>query len=828
MGEVIDSAIEKEMQTSYIDYAMSVIVGRALPDARDGLKPVQRRILYTMQRLNNVHSQPTKKSARIVGDCMGKYHPHGDMAIYDALIRMAQPFTMNHTLVDGQGNMGSIDGDSPAAQRYTEVRLSKLAEEMLEDLDRDAVRFIPNFDNTEKEPVVLPAKLPNLIVNGSSGIAVGVATNILPHNLREVCDAIVEYINNPEVTSEQLTKFVTGPDFPTGGIVFYNNQLYSSYIMGRGSVTIRGRAEVEERKGERSIIITEIPYNVNKAQLNEEIGLLVRNKKVSGISDVRDESGKEGIRIAIELKKDANPEYILNVLYMHTQLQVTFPVMNVAVLDNALLTMNLCQFIKTFVEHRFTTITNRTKFDLNAAEDRLHIVDGLIIATDNIDAVVAAIRRSEDLKAARAALMSGYGLSEKQANAVLDMKLSRLTSLEATSLRTEQNELNMRIRVLRETLEKKSMIYDIIREETAYIKEHYGTDRKTRIERSELPIEIQQEDVIEDVDASIILTKDNYVKRLAAGSFKIQSRGGRGVKAIELKEGDFPKQTLYCRTKDTLLMVSDVGRAYWIKAYKIPEGDRYGAGKAAVNLLNLREGEKIESIINTRDFSGTFIVFITAKGTIKRVSAEKFAKPRSNGVNAIPIRQGDSLADLCISDGVSDLFISTKMGKAIRFSESELRSASRIAHGIRGIRIRQGDRVVNVIPVKEADSVMSVTERGYGKITELGRYRKQHRGGGGMMNVRINTKTGAVVKSLRTSERDALLLISSNGISIEFPLSSVRVTGRAASGVRIMRLDGSNRVVDAQVIGNRLAAGAAEDAPADSEELDSAPAPQPG
>ena len=803
MAEAIDSSIEKEMQTSYIDYAMSVIVGRALPDARDGLKPVQRRILYAMYKVNNVHSQPTKKSARIVGEVMGKYHPHGDVAIYEALVRMAQPFSMNHTLVDGQGNMGSIDGDPPAAQRYTEVRLSKLAEEILEDIERESVPFVPNFDNTETEPVTLPSKVPNLLINGSSGIAVGVATNIMPHNLIEVCDAILAYVDNREITSEQLTKYIKGPDFPTGGTVFYNNALYSSYLTGRGSVTVRGNSTIEETKSEKSIIITEIPHNVNKAQLTADIAHLAKDKKIVGITNIRDESGKEGIRIAIELKKDANPEYILNLLYAHTQLQVTNPVMNIAVMDNSLLTLNLRQFIKIFVDYRFGIVTNRVKFELRTCEERLHIVKGLLIATDNINAVIALIKKSEDTKAARLALIAAYQISEKQANAILDMKLSKLTSLEASSLRTEQADLDTKITQFNLTLANPPMIYDIVKEETLYIKEHYGIPRRTRIEGSELPLEIEQEDLIEDTDTTIILTSNDYVKRMPVKSYKLQERGGRGVKAIELKEGDFAKQILDCRTKDTLLAMSTKGRAYWVKAYQIPEGDRYGSGKAAINLFKLQEGEKIEVLINTREFAGSFIVFITSRGTIKRVHAEKFAKPRSNGVNAIPLAANEELADVCVSRGGTELFVSTVLGKSIRFAEDDIRAMSRMAHGIRGIRLKGEDRVVNIAPVSKSDLIMSVTEKGFGKITELGKYRLQHRGGGGVLNIKANAKTGRVVKSLKVADTDTVLLISSNGISIQFPVSSVRKTGRSASGVRIMRLDQGSQVVDAQVIGGQ-------------------------
>ncbi|MCL4382037.1 DNA gyrase subunit A [Candidatus Marsarchaeota archaeon] len=799
--EANETPIEKEMQNSYIDYAMSVIVGRALPDARDGLKPVQRRILFGMYKLNNVHNQPTKKSARIVGEVMGKYHPHGDMAIYDALVRMAQPFTVNHTLVEGQGNMGSIDGDPPAAQRYTEVRLAKIAEESLEDIEKNSVEMIPNFDNTEKEPNVLPSKIPNLLLNGSSGIAVGVATNILPHNLNEICDAIIAYIKDNNVTSEELLNYIKGPDFPTGGIVYYNNQLHSSYLTGRGSVTIRCRYEMEENKNKySSIVIKEIPYNTNKAQIAEHIGELVKNKIITGISNIRDESDKEGIRFVIELKKDANPESILNTLYKHTHLQITVPVMNIAVLNNSLLTLNLRNFIKTFVEHRFKVITNRTRYDLNVAMERKHIVEGLIVAINDIDNVVNLIKKSIDSKNARAALIEKYTMSEKQANAILDMKLGRLTGLEAESLNTENLGLGTKIGQLNGILADNSKVYDIIKEETNYIKEHYGRSRRTVIERSELPLEISNEELIEDTETTIILTRNNYLKRLSSKSYKIQERGGRGMRTIELKEGDITKHTLSCKTKDTLFMISDKGRAYWIKAYNIPEGERYAVGKAAINIVNLREGEKIEKVVNTRDFSNSFIVFITRKGVVKRVMAEKFKKPRSTGVIAVPLKENDALADVCISDGSSYLFAATKLGKAIRFPEITIRPMSRIAHGIRGIRLKEKDEVVNILQAKDSDLIMTITEKGFGKITQLEKYRLQNRGGKGVLNMKINDKTGNVVKSIKVNDSDSVLLLNSKGISIQFPVSSVRKTGRAASGVRIMRLEEGSKVVDAQVM----------------------------
>ncbi len=799
MAEYIDTAIEKEMQDSYIDYAMSVIVGRALPDARDGLKPAQRRALYAMYKINNVHNQPTKKSARVVGEILGKYHPHGDAAVYETLVRMAQDFSMNHMLIEGQGNMGSIDGDKAAASRYTEVRLRKIAEDMLEDIEKDSVPMVPNFDNTETEPTVLPSKVPNLLVNGSSGIAVGVATNILPHNLVEVCDAIIAYINDRNISNEGLLKYIKGPDFPTGGIVFYDSKLLASYLAGRGSVTIRGKSNIEEEKDAKRIIISEIPYTVNKSQLVEDMVKLVRDNKSMGVTDIRDESDKGGIRVSIDLKKDANAEYILNLFYAHTQLQTTLPVMNFAVLDNSLLTLKIRDFIKVFVDHRFKVIANRTRYDLNVAKDRMHIVDGLIIAVENIDAVVVLIRRSEDIKAARQSLIEAYSMSEKQANAVLDMKLSKLTNLEITTLKTEKDDLLKKINDFSSILSDDKKVYEIIANETEYVKQHYGRERRTTIDNGNMSQEIMPEDLVEDVETSILLTNRNYMKRMLLRNYKVQDRGGRGVKAIDLKEGDYVRQTLLCKAKDTLLLVTNMGRAYWLKAYAVPEGDRYGVGKAAANLVTMREGESIAKMINTRDMDSMFMVFLSKNGVMKRVKSEYFSKPRSNGIKAVQLRDNDSIADVIVSDGNSGLFVTTKNGKAIHFNENEVRAMGRAAAGVRAIRLKPGDEVINMLAVASSDSILSVTENGYGKVSSLELYREQHRGGGGILNLRVNEKTGKVAKAIKVHEEDRVLLINSSGISIQFNVSEVRKTGRAASGVRLMKLESGSKVIDAQV-----------------------------
>lgn len=812
MPDIVDMPIENEMQSDYIDYAMSVIISRALPDARDGLKPVQRRILYSMYNLGNTHNHPTKKSARIVGDVIGKYHPHGDVAVYDTMARMAQKFTMNHTLVNGQGNMGSIDGDPPAAQRYTEVRLESLAEEMLSDLEKEAVPFVPNFDNTETEPEILPGKVPNLLLNGAAGIAVAVATSIMPHNLRELCNAILAYLENPAIENAELVHYITGPDFPTGGIIFNTESLIASYLTGRGSVTIRGVTEIEENGHKNRIVIKEIPYTVNKAAMVEQIARLAREKKLPEISGVKDESSKEGIRVTIDLKQDANTEYVLNTLYKHTPLQLTLPIANIAVIGKRLVTLNLKQYIKIFVDHRLESIKARTRFELRVATDRLHIVDGLIIAVNDIDRTVGIIKNSKDIKEAKSRLIEEYSLSEKQAVAILDMKLSRLTNLETSSLTAEQSELRNQISRYNAILGADSEVYKIIAEETTDIREKYSRERRTKVMGNLSDIEITRESLVVDEDISVILTANGYLKRLPVNSYKEQDRGGRGVIAIQPKEGDRVKQVLYCRSKDYLLMLTNMGAAYWLKAYMVPEEGRYTAGKAAVNMVKLDEGERIEKIVNTRVFEGKRIAFVTQKGIVKRVSAEAFSRPRSSGIRAISMDEGDSLVDVCLSDGKSELFISTRNGKAIRFDENRVRLMGRGAYGVRGIRLSGDDRVTNIIEVKSGDKIASITENGFGKVTEIEKYRLQGRGGTGVLNIKITPKTGKVVKSMKVSDGNSVILISSEGVAIKFSVSGIRKTGRSASGVRLMRLSNGAKVVDAQEIAGQ--SGAEEVQPA--------------
>lgn len=789
--------MDQELQSSYIDYAMSVIIGRAIPDARDGLKPVQRRILYAMYTMKNFHNQPTKKSARIAGDVMGKLHPHGDAAIYDTMVRMTQSFSLLHPLIEGQGNFGSVDGDPPAAMRYTEVRLTKLAEEMLLDLDKETVDFVPNFDNTETEPILLPSKVPNLLVNGASGIAVGVATSMPPHNMNEVCDAVAYALDHKEATVEELLNIVQGPDFPTGGTVIMSQIAYNGYRHGRGQAIIKAKAEIDDKK--HRIVVKEIPYNVNKATLIQTIAELVRDKRVVGIKDLRDESDKQGIHIAIDLREDANPQQVLNTLYKYTQLEVTFPIINLAVVGTSLRSLNLLQMVTTFIEHRREVVQRRSKYELNVAKDRLHIVEGLLIAIDHIEKIIKDIRASEEINQARKKLMDDYKLSEKQANAILDMKLSRLTHLESDTLKKESQDLQSKIDYYTGVINSPEKVDKIIKDETLEIKKLYGKPRKTEVIKTDDIAEITDEDMITDTKITVILTNSGYVKRQAITTYKEQGRGGKGVIAINLKEGDYVRQILACNNKDYLICISNVGKAYWLKAYNIPESGRYAEGKAIVNLLNIKD-EKIVQVLNIKDFSTTKVVFLTTHGLVKKTAASLFSHPRVTGIRAITLRQGDELADAILVSGDKYLNITTKNGKAIKFNEADLRQTGRSSAGVRGIRLSQGDVAQNIIAESDVGGILTITQNGYGKLTDVNKYRLQSRGGKGVLNIKISDKTGKVAKAIFVSGEQHVLLINSRGISITIPIDSIRVTGRAASGVRLMRLEDGARVVDARLI----------------------------
>lgn len=795
MEKISNAELEDELQSSYIDYAMSVIIGRAIPDARDGLKPVQRRILYAMYRLNNVHSQPTKKSARVVGEVIGKFHPHGDIAIYDALARMAQEFSMNHTFVDGQGNFGSVDGDPPAAMRYTEVRLTRIAEEMIDDIDKETIEMIPNFDNTEKEPITLPGRVPNLLINGSSGIAVGVATSIPPHNLSEVCDAVAYYLDNENANVEELLSIIKGPDFPTGGVAVMSGEAYNGYKYGRGRLQLRAKAEIDGEA--KQIVVTAIPFNVNKSMLIADIANLVKEKRIVGITDIRDESDKNGIRIVIELLNDATPENILNSLYKHTQLETTFPLINLAVVGNKLQSFNILRFINTFVDYRRNIVERRSRFELQVANDRMHIVDGLIVAINNIDAVVNDIRKSKETGEARGRLMSNYHLTEKQANAILDLRLGRLTQLEFDTLNSEKSELHNKIKYYSDVLADPKKLDGIIKEETLAIKRQYGRERRTEIIKTEEISEITEEDMISNERVSVIFTNTGYIKRMPE-AYKEQARGGKGITAIGLKEGDFVKQILIANTKDYLVCISDKGRAYWLKTYLVPEASRYAEGKAIVNLLSLQD-EKILKLLPIKEFGEYKVLFLTKKGLIKKVFAKSFERPRSTGVRAISLNENDSVADVQLYKDENRILIASRAGKAIMFEEGSIRFLGRAAMGVRGIRLGENDVAKAIIPVRDQGYILTITEKGYGKLTEVSRYRLQNRGGSGVLNLRISAKTGLVTKSMFVDKHSNITLISSNGIAITFKTESIRVTGRAASGVRLMKLQDDARVVDAKL-----------------------------
>lgn len=730
-------------------------------------------------------------------NCLGKYHPHGDIALYEALARMAQSFSMNHILVEGQGNFGSIDGDPPAAQRYTEVRLTKLSEEILADLDKETVDFVPNFDNTESEPIILPSKVPNLLLNGATGIAVGVATNMPPHNLNEICDAIGYRIDHKESTVEDLLTIIKGPDFPTGGIAIMSTNAYNGYKYGRGQLALKAKAEIDEKK--RTITITNIPYNLNKSNIITGIVQLVREKKIIGLKDIRDESDKSGIRIIIDFKDGATGEQVLNMLYKHTQLQITVPLINLAIVGKSLKSLNLLQMLDIFLDHRRSIILKRSQYDLKIATDRLHIVEGLLVAIGTIDEIIKTIKASREVSEARKKLMERFTLSEKQASAILEMKLSRLTHLENDSLANEKKELEGKISYFDSVIKSPEKIDDIIKADTLELKEKYGRPRRTEIVISEDSSFITNEDTISDEKVTIILTNGGYVKELPLATYREQARGGKGIISINLKEGDYTKHILTCNNKDYIICVTNTGRIYWLKAYNVPEGSRYSEGKAIVNLLNTKD-EKVIALINIKDFDKASIVFLTSKGIVKKTDAILFSKPRSTGVRAITLNNGDEIVDTIVHRGEKYLTIATKNGKSIKFEEADVREIGRSGMGVRGIRMGSGDVAMNIIATWDKGSLLTITENGYGKLTDVTKYRLQGRGGSGVKNIKISDKTGPVAKCIFIHEEQKVVLISSQGVSITFPIGTIRVTGRVASGVRLMRLEAGSKVVDAMLL----------------------------
>ncbi|MFQ5909348.1 MAG: DNA gyrase subunit A [Thermoplasmata archaeon] len=786
--------IEQEMESSYIDYAMSVIIGRALPDVRDGLKPVHRRILYAMKDMGLDSSKPHRKCARVVGETLGKYHPHGDQAIYDALVRMAQDFSLRYMLVDGHGNFGSVDGDEAAAMRYTECRLMKMANELLTDINKDTVDFVDNFDGSLKEPSVLPARLPNLLVNGSSGIAVGMSTNMPPHNLSEVVDGVVLLIENPDADAKELLEVIKGPDFPTGGTLYGTRGVWEAYSKGRGVVRVRAKAEVESVKKKRSIVVTEIPYMVNKSSLLEKIAHLVRDKKIDGIVDLRDESDREGMRIVMDLRRDANEDVILNQLYARTQMQSTFGIINIALVDGEPKVLTLKKMLQCFIQFREEIVRRRTEYDLSKAKSREHIVEGLITAVDNLDDVIALIRKSKDAEEARNGLIKRYELTEIQAKAVLEMRLQKLTGLEIENLRNEMDELKETIEELESILASEERILEIIKDEVLELKEKYGDERKTEIETH--PQDLEIEDLIPVEDVVVTITNTGYTKQLPLDTYRQQRRGGVGLIGMETKEEDYVVDMFVTSTHNYILFFTNKGRVHWLKAWRLPRGGRHARGKPIVNLLpRLESGESISAMIPIKEFDEShYLVFATRKGKIKKTALKAYSNPRVTGIWAIKLTEGDSVVGVSLSDGGKEVVLATRQGKAARFSEKDFRATGRYTMGVKGVRLKGNDRVASLAVVDEDSMLLTITENGYGKRTPVRSYRRTKRGAVGVITIVTSKRNGPVVCAKKVDEEDELIITSVNGMIIRIPVTGIRVQGRATMGVKIMRLKGKDRV----------------------------------
>jgi DNA gyrase subunit A len=792
--------IEEEMKQSYIDYAMSVITSRALPDVRDGLKPVHRRILYAMHKSNLANDKPFRKCAFIVGRVLGTYHPHGDLSVYDALVRMAQDFSMRIPLVDGHGNFGSIEGYPAASMRYTEARLAKISSEMLKHIDEDTVKFIPNYDGSNKEPVVLPSSIPNLLVNGSTGIAVGMATNIPPHNLREVNDAVIAMIDNPEIPISDLMQIIPGPDFPTGGMIAGTSGIKSAYETGKGKVTVLAKTEIEEVKGRKKIIITEIPYMVNKTLLIEEMADLIRGKRIEGISDLIDESDRKGMRIVIELKQGVNAEVVLNQLQKYSQLKTTFGVNIIALVDNEPRILNLREMLSYFLAHRKDVTTKRLEFELEKSRQRAHVLLGLKVALSNIDAVVQTIKRSESPEVAKMALVETFKLSKKQSEAILEMRLQRLTSLETSKINEEHDKLVKRIKELREILGSEERIFGIIKDELNEIKEKYGDERRTEL-KEELII-LEDKDLIPEEDVVVTVTHSGYIKRLPIDTYKAQGRGGKGIKGTGTKEKDFVENLFITSTHDYILSFTNKGKLYWLKAYEIPEGGRYGTGKAIVNLLKLEEGEKITTLIPVKDFKKGYLIMITKNGLIKKTRLELFSRPRINGIRCVNLREKDELINVMETDGYQKLIIGTKNGMAVKFDEIDVRPMGRGAAGVKAVRLKEKDEIIGLDMVKDGLALLTLTENGFGKRTELEDYRLIKRGGSGVINIKTSDRNGKVVSIKTVNDEDEVFLITSNGIMMRTKIKNINKIGRNTQGVRIIRLNSGDKLNSvAKVIG---------------------------
>ncbi len=800
--KIVENEIEEEMKSSYLDYAMSVIVGRALPDVRDGLKPVHRRILFAMNEMSMFHNKPFKKSARIVGDVLAKYHPHGDSAVYDTMVRMAQGFSLRYPLIDGQGNWGSIDGDSAAAYRYTEARLSKISEELLIDLDKNTVNFTPNFDASLKEPTVLPAKLPNLLINGSSGIAVGMATNIPPHNLNEVISATIAQIDNPEITIQELMQHIKGPDFPTAGIISGINGIKNAYKTGRGKITVKAKTNIEETKKKNKIIITEIPYMVNKSLLIQQIASLVRNKVIKGISNLRDESDREGMRVVIELKQDANTDVILNQLYKHTKMKVTFGVIMLALVNNEPKIMSLKVIIQHYIDHRKVVVRRRTQFELDKALKRAHILEGLIIALNNIDDAIKLIKQSKEVKIARNSLMEKYSLSEIQAQAILEMRLQKLTSLEQEKIITEHSELLKLIQELKTILADEQKILNIIKAELSELKEKYGDERRTQIiEREEQNIEV--EDLIEEQEMVITVSHQGYIKRIPIDTYRKQRRGGKGIIAATTKDEDFVEHLFTASTHSYLLLFTNKGDIHWLKVFNIPEAGRHSKGKPIVNLIVLDKDEKVTAMVPVREFDDQhYLLMATKKGIVKKTALSEFSNPRKGGIRAITLSSEDHLIDVVLTDGTAQIILATQNGMAVRFREQDARAIGRSGKGVKGISLKKEDEVIAMVVAHDEESLLSVTENGFGKRSLVKDYRLITRGGVGVINIKTNERNGKVVSILSVTDHDEIMLMSQNGIAIRMPTKDISVIGRNTLGVRVMKLTGSDKLVAAANIIN--------------------------
>ena len=796
IGNLMPLELEDELKKSFISYAMAVIVSRALPDVRDGFKPVHRRIIYAMTELGVTPDKPHRKSARIVGDVLGKYHPHGDSAVYDSMVRMAQSFSMRYLLVDGQGNFGSVDGDDPAAMRYTEARMSKICLELTRDLDKETVDFYPNFDETLMQPEVLPSRFPNLLVNGSSGIAVGMATNIPPHNLGEVIDGVCHMIDHPDCTVEDLMQFIKGPDFPTGAVILGKSGIHEAYRTGKGRIIVRAKTDIEPMgNGRDRIVVTEIPYMVNKARLVEKIAELVHEKRLEGVSDIRDESDRRGMRIVIELKKDVNANVVLNFLYKHTQLQDTFGAIMLALVNGEPKYLSLREMIRHYIDHQKDVIVRRTRYDLNKAEARAHILEGLLIALDHIDEVIALIRASRTDAEARDGLMSRFGLTEKQATAILDMRLRRLTGLERDKIEAEYQELLKQIEYFRAVLANERMVLDIIKTEITDIRNRFADERRTEI--TALDGEIDVMDLIQEEDMVVTLTHFGYVKRLPKATYRAQKRGGKGIIGATTREEDFVEQLFVTSTHDPLMFFTDRGRAYQLRCYEIPEAGRMARGTAIVNLLPIEGGEKVTAMLPVPEekVAGHYLVMATRMGLIKRTELKDFENLRRSGLIAIVLREEDELIGVALTDGTRDVLLGTRGGMAIRFSETDVRVMGRVSMGVKSIELAEGDEVVAMSIVEEGEQVLSITRNGFGKRTEIDEYRVQSRGGKGIKAMNLTEKTGLLAGQLLVDEDEDILLITDDGTVIRTPVSSISTHGRNTQGVRIMRVEEGSQVV---------------------------------